>query len=249
MGKGFRPALFLFAAVMLSGSAVRAEEVFVAAAHSMKEVVDELSAGYEKSHPGVKIVRNYGASGALAKQVEAGAPAYIFLSASVDWVERLKKLRLVEADSVTVIASNALVFVGREGVKAAGMNDLPALSRIAIGSPKSVPAGEYASQAMASAKIAKKMAKKLVLARDVREALLYAERGEVDGAFVYRTDAKRSKSVKVLFEVPQELYDKVAYPVALTAAGAKKPAARAFFDLFRSAAPKPVLKRMGFTLP
>jgi molybdate transport system substrate-binding protein len=129
------------------------------------------------------------------------------------------------------------------------MKDLPSLSRIAIGSPKSVPAGEYASQAMAKSKLAQKLSKKLVMARDVREALLYAERGEVDGAFVYRTDAKRSKAVVELFEVPPELHDKIVYPVALTASGAKKPAARAFYDVFRSAAPKPLLKRFGFTLP
>jgi molybdate transport system substrate-binding protein len=240
------PVLLAFA---LLAPAARAEEIHVAAAHSMKEVVDELAAGYERSHPGVQVVRNYGASGALAKQVEGGAPVDLFLSAAPAWTERLRKLRLLEPGSVHNLASNALVFVGKEGTKAASMKDLPGLKRIAIGSPKSVPAGEYASQAMAKAKVAQKMAKKLVLAKDVREALLYAERGEVDGAFVYRTDAKRSREVVVLFEVPPELHDRIVCTVALTAAGAKKPAARAFFDLLRSAAPKPVLKRLGFTLP
>jgi molybdate transport system substrate-binding protein len=249
MGRMIRMAALLLAALALGAPEARCEEVYVAAAQSMKEVVDEMANGFERSHPGVKVVRNYGGSGALAMQIEGGAPADLFVSASAGWVDRLKKKRLVGAGDVHVLASNGLVFVGKEGVRATGMKDLPGLSRIAIGSPKSVPAGEYASQAIAKSKLAQKLAKKLVQARDVREALLYAERGEVDGAFVYRTDAKRSKEVVILFEVPAELHDPIVYPVALTVSGAKKPAARAFYDAFRSAAPKPFLKRFGFTPP
>lgn len=249
MGRMIRMAALLVAVLALGVPEARGEEVHVAAAQSMKELVDEMANGYERSHPGVKVVRNYGGSGTLAMQIEGGAPVDLFIPASAGWVDRLKKKRLVGAADVHVLASNTLVFVGKEGVPATGMNDLPGLSRIAIGSPKSVPAGEYASQAIAKSKLAQKLSKKLVSARDVREALLYAERGEVDGAFVYRTDAKRSKEVVVLFEVPAALHDPIVYPVALTASGAKRPAARAFFDAFRSAAPKPLLKRLGFTLP
>lgn len=242
-------ALLAVALSMASPPHARGEVVHVAAAQSMRELVEAMADGFERSHPGVKVVRNYGGTGALAMQIEGGAPADLFIPAGAGWVGRLKAKRLVGAGDVHVLASNTLVFVGKEGVRATGMKDLPGLSRIAIGSPKSVPAGEYASQAMTRSRIAPKMAMKLVMARDVREALLYAERGEVDGAFVYKTDAMRSKAVVVLFEVPAGLHDKILYPLALTASGGKKPAARALYDLFRSAAPVPLLQRFGFTLP
>ncbi|HEY5995524.1 MAG TPA: molybdate ABC transporter substrate-binding protein [Candidatus Deferrimicrobiaceae bacterium] len=244
-----RAAVLLCVALALAAPAARGEEVYVAAAHSMRELVDEMANGYERAHPGIRIVRNYGGSGALAMQIEGGAPADVFISASGEWVERLLGKKLVEAGNVHVLASNALVFVGRKGAAVSGMKDLPSLARIAIGSPRSVPAGEYASQAIAKSGLARKLAKKLVMARDVREALLYAERGEVDGAFVYRSDARRSKAVVVLFEVPPELHDRIIYPVALTASGARKPAARAFFDTLRSAASRPLLQRLGFAVP
>jgi molybdate transport system substrate-binding protein len=239
-------AILFFIAVVLLAPAARAEEIYLSVAHSMKEAVDELADSYGKAHPGVTFVRNYGASGALAKQIEAGAPADIFISANREWMERLKEQKAVDAGSIETLAYNVLVFAGKGGGKVAGMDDLPALSRIAIGSPRSVPAGEYAEQALKRSGVSAPLAKKLIMARDVREALLYAERGEVDGAFVYRTDVLRSKGVKVLFVVPQELYGRVVYPGALTVSGSKKAAAVAFLTYLRSGAGKTILEKKGF---
>ena len=121
------------------------------------------------------------------------------------------------------------------------------LNKIAIGSPKSVPAGEYAMQAFKKAGLEKQLESKLVMARDVRECLLYADRGEVDGAFVYKTDAEQmARNVKVLFVVPQEHYPRVTYPMGLTVAGCKKAEAAAFFKFLQSAEAKAVLTKHGF---
>jgi molybdate transport system substrate-binding protein len=126
------------------------------------------------------------------------------------------------------------------------MQDLAKLGKIAIGSPRSVPAGEYATEALRKAGLDRQLAKRLVMARDVRECLMYAERGEVDGAFVYRTDALQARQARILFTVPQELYPRVTYPMALTVAGARNRDAAAFFEYLRSDEAKAVLTRYGF---
>lgn len=231
--------LLLLAAPALAG------DINLSAAASLKDVINELSDNFAKIHPGVKFLKNYGASGMLAKQIESGAPSDIFIAANLEWMDYLKNKRLVDAASIGTFTRNTLVFAGAPG-KAASMQDLKKLERIAIGSPKSVPAGEYAMEAFKKAGIDKQLEKKLVMARDVRECLMYAERGEVDGAFVYRTDALQAKKAKILFIVPQELYPRVMYPMALTAAGKKNSDAAAFLAYLHGEEARSVLTRYGF---
>ena len=233
--------LFLLAASVLAG------EINLSVAASLKEVTNELSDNFARSHSGAKFLKNYGASGALAKQIESGAPSDIFITANLEWMEYAKTRKLVDSASIGTFTYNTLVFAGAPG-KASSMQDLIKLERIAIGSPKSVPAGEYATEAFKKAGIDKQLAKKLVMAKDVRECLMYAERGEVDGAFVYKTDALLAKQAKILFAVPQELYPQVTYPMALTVAGAKNSDAAAFFAYLHSDEAKKVLTKYGFAV-
>lgn len=218
-------------------------DLFIAA--SLKEVINELSASFAKKHPEVKFVKNYGASGALVKQIENGAPSDVFISANLEWMDYLKNKKLADTSSIGTFTYNTLVFAGTPG-KASSMQDLVKLERIAIGSPKSVPAGEYATEAFKKAGLDKQLEKKLVMAKDVRECLMYAERGEVDGAFVYKTDALQAKQAKILFTVPQELYPRVTYPMSLTVAGAKNRDAVAFFAYLHGDEAKAVLAKYGF---
>lgn len=222
-----------------------AGEINLSAAASLKEVVNELSDSFAKAHPDVKFVKNYGASGALAKQIENGAPADVFISANLEWMDYLKNKKLADVLSIGTFTYNTLVFAGTPG-KASSMQDLIKLERIAIGSPKSVPAGEYATEAFKKAGLDKQLEKKLVMARDVRECLMYAERGEVDGAFVYKTDALQARQAKILFTVPRELYPRVTYPMALTIVGAKNRDATAFFTYLHGDEAKMVLTKYGF---
>jgi molybdate transport system substrate-binding protein len=224
---------------------VLAGDINLSIAASLKEVINELSDSFAKKHPGVKFVKNYGASGTLAKQVENGAPSDVLISANLEWMDYLKNRKLVDTTSIGTFAYNTLVFAGMPG-KASSMQDLIKLERIAIGSPRSVPAGEYAMEAFTKAGLDKQLEKKLVMARDVRECLMYAERGEVDGAFVYKTDALLAKQAKILFTVPQELYRRVTYPMAQTVAGRKNTDAAAFFAYLHSDEAKPVLTEYGF---
>lgn len=222
-----------------------AGDINLSAAASLKEVLNELSDSYGKTHPGVKFVKNYGASGQLAKQIENGAPADIFIAANLEWLEYLKNKKLVDAASSGIFTYNTLVFAGTPG-KASVMQDLTKLEKIAIGSPKSVPAGEYATEAFKKAGLDKQLEKKLVMAKDVRECLMYAERGEVDGAFVYKTDALLAKKAKILFTVPQELYSRITYPLALTVTGEKNKDATEFFAYLHGEEAKAVLTKYGF---
>ena len=240
----FTMLTILFCQVLLA-TPVFAGDVNLFIAASLKEVINELSDNFAKKNPGVKFVKNYGASGALVKQIENGAPADVFISANVEWMDYLKNKKLADVPGIGTFTYNTLVFAGTPG-KASSMQDITKLERIAIGSPKSVPAGEYATEALKKAGIDKQLEKKLVMAKDVRECLMYAERGEVDGAFVYRTDALQAKQAKILFTVPQELYPRVTYPMSLTVAGAKNKDAAAFFGYLHSDDAKSVLTKYGF---
>ncbi len=222
-----------------------AGEIHISAALSLKEVMDDLTGRFAGRHPGTDFLKNYGASGTLARQIESGAPSDIFISANPEWMDYLKNKSLVDPVSVGTFAYNTLVFVGAPG-KASALRDLLKLDRIALGSPGSVPAGAYAMEALRRAGIDKQLEGKLVLAKDVRECLVYAERGEVDGAFVYRTDALQARQARILFAVPQELYPRVAYSMSLTVSGAKNRDAAAFFSFLGSDEARTVLARHGF---
>ena len=231
--------------LLLPATPALAGDINLSVAASLKEVIDELSASFTKKHSGVKFVKNYGGSGALAKQIESGAPSDIFISANTEWMDYLKNKKLVDVTSIGTFTYNTLVFAGAPG-KASSMQDMIKLERIAIGSPRSVPAGEYAMKAFRKAGIDKQLEKKLVLAKDVRECLMYAERGEVDGAFVYKTDAILAKQAKILFTVPQELYPRVTYPMSLTIAGTKNQEVAEFFAFLHGNEAKAVLTKHGF---
>jgi molybdate transport system substrate-binding protein len=242
------PVLFALTAglILLAATPLCAATISVFAAASLKEVVNELSDSYAKKNPAVKFIKNYGASGQLAKQVEQGAPADIFISANTEWMGYLRARRVVDEKSIDTFAYNVLVFAGRPELKLGGIRDVVKLTRIAIGSPKSVPAGEYAMEAFRKVGIDKQLEKKLVMAKDVRECLMYVERGEVDGAFVYKTDALLAKQAKILFTVPQELYPRITYPMSLTIAGLKNQDAAAFFAFLHGDEAKAVLTKHGF---
>jgi len=136
-----------------------ATEISLSVAASLRESVTELSDLFQKRTPGVTFKKNFGASGALARQIEAGAPADLFFAANNEWVDYLIKKKLADEKSAGVFAYNQLVVAGKPGLKISSMQDLLKLNRIAIGSPKSVPAGEYAMTAFQKSGIDKQLEK------------------------------------------------------------------------------------------
>lgn len=228
----------------------RAAELHVSAAASMTEPLKEMVKIFAGQQPDITVILNFGSSGAMAKQIDQGAPCDLFISANPKWMTFLAEQHSIDKKSERVLATNALVFVGRPNPAIKQLTDLPALARIGIGSPTSVPAGQYGAQALAAAGIYDQLSRdgKLVMAKDVRQALLYADRGETDGSFVYRTDAALAANAVILFTVPETLHDPIVYPVALTAAGAVRAEARSFYDFLISPAAGDVLARFGFTV-
>ena len=228
----------------------QAGEINLSAAASLKDALNEIITAFGTMHPDSEVLTNYGASGALAKQVGQGAPADIFISANQKWLDFLVKEGKADAATAGVLAGNTLVVAGKKEVAVKGMDDLKGLARIAIGSPASVPAGQYAEQAMRKAGLYEELeqAKKLVMAKDVRQALLYADRGEADVAFVYRTDALLAQQAVILFEVPADLYEPVTYPMAMTTAGAAKAESTDFYAFLADPQAQEILKKFGFTV-
>jgi len=225
-----------------------AGEVRIFAAASLNNAMKEISSQYKQTHPGIAFVENYAGSGTLARQVDAGAPADLFVSANPRWVEYLRERGRLAPETIGVLTRNALVFVSRKETAVASLAETAPLQRIAIGSPDSVPAGDYARQALEGAGLYEDLAAAgaLVFAKDVRQALMYADCGEVDGAFVYRTDALLALHATVRFVVPEGLYPRVTYPMALTAIGAKNPEAQAFFAYLNGDEAMSVLEKHGF---
>lgn len=240
--------LILLQALVFSTLPGQAAEVHLSVAASMSDAFKELDAAFAAGHAGVTMLPNFGSSGALAKQVAQGAAADLFVSANAEWMSYLEKEGKIAPPTVRDLAKNTLVLVGPPKVSVNSLKDLEVMERIAIGSPKSVPAGQYAEQAMRAAGVYDQLAadKKLVMAQDVRQALLYADRGEVDGAFVYRTDALLARQAAILYEVPANLHDPISYPVGLTIAGEKNSAAKAFYDFLASPAAAKILEKYGF---
>jgi len=243
--------IFVIFMLLVFSTYAQAGQVRVSVAKSMSNLCNNLIVKFQAQHPDVKIVPNFGSSGALAKQIEQGAPADIYVSANPKWMTHLIEKGKIKADTKKIFAHNALVFVGKSSTDAQSMGDLQRLKRIALGSPGSVPAGQYAKQAMDKEGIYDDMLKngQLVMAKDVRHALIYADRGETDGAFVYKTDAMLAISAKILFEVPLGFYSRVTYPVAMTKENDGNADVRLFYDYIVSEAAHPEMIRLGFTLP
>ena len=234
----------------LSAVPAAAAEIHVSAAASMKDVLMEITAVYQKTVPGSAILTNFGSSGALAKQAVQGAPTDLFISANPKWVDFLASEGKGVAGTRRDLANNKLVFIGKKGEAVGSLEDLQNLRRIALGSPASVPAGQYAEQAMRAAGVYEDLAreKKLVMAQDVRQALLYADRGEVDGAFVYKTDALLAEHAVILLVVPDKLYDRITYPAILTVTGAAREEVKAFYTYLGGDEARTILQKYGFEI-
>jgi molybdate transport system substrate-binding protein len=242
------------ALVLLAATGALAQEVVLSVAVSLKDVTEELGRGFMAAHPGVTLRYNFGASGDLQKQIEAGAPVDVFLSAAARQMDELEKRSLIVAATRRAFARNVLVVVKPTDsrVDITGAADLleSRVGRIAVGNPKSVPAGQYAEESLRALGLWERVQPKLVFAENVRQVLDYVARGEVDAGFVYTTDAAaRAQGVKEAFRPPDDSYRPVVYPGAVVAASKQPALARAFLDLLSGPEGRTALARFGFQPP
>lgn len=226
-----------------------AANVTVFAAASLTDSLRELAGSYEK-RTGDKVVLNLAASSTLARQIEEGAPAEIFLSADEAKMDRLEQQGLIVNGTRRRRLSNSLVAVIADegGVAVRSAADLlkPEVKRVALGEPRTVPAGIYAREYLEKLGLWKAVQPKVVATENVRAALAAVEAGDADVSLVYRTDALLSKRVKVAFEVPVTEGPAISYPMALVK-GAGKPAER-FLEYLGSEAAARVFEKYGFRI-
>jgi molybdate transport system substrate-binding protein len=233
-----------------SGHSGATSEVTVSAAASLKDAFREISERHE-ARTGTKVIFNFGASGALQKQIESGAPVDLFASAGRPQMDALAKLGLIIPETQRDFARNTLVLVApadRTPV-ITSFADLgsPEVRRLAVGNPKTVPAGQYAEQSLTRLGLWQQLQPRLVLAEDVRQVLDYVARGEVDAGIVYASDVRApGNRVRTMASAPEDSHDPILYPLAIVRASSHQEAAQAFIDTVMSDDGRRILEKHGF---
>jgi molybdate transport system substrate-binding protein len=231
-----------------------AEEMTFSVAISMKDVVEELGRSFKQARPTVTLRYNFGSSGELQKQIEVGAPVDLFISAAQRQMDELEQKSLIRAETRRVFARNVLTVIEPADsrldlAKPADLLD-PRVTRIVVGNPKTVPVGQYAEESLRALGLWDRVRPKLVLAENVRQALEYVARGEVESGVVYTTDAAaRETRVREAFRPPEDTYRPILYPVAVVRDSRHPVLAQAFIDLLVGPEGQKVLARLGFQLP
>ena len=216
---------------------------------SLKDAFSEIGQLNEQRN-NVKVHFNFGASGALQKQIETGAPVDVFASAGAKQMDELATKQLIIASSRTDFVRNVLVLVEPTNSSAiASFADLtkPEVKKIAVGNPKTVPAGQYTEQTLNKLKLLPDIQSKLIYAEDVRQVLDYVVRGEVDAGVVYSSDVlSAGTKVKEVGRAPEDSHDPIFYPIAIVKDSKRKDAAQKFIDLVLSAEGQSILAKHGF---
>ena len=238
-------------ALVVQAEAAEEKTITVFAAASMKNALDEVDSLFTKQS-GIKIVASYAASSSLMKQIEQGAPADVFLSADVDWMDYGAKNNLIKNDTRENLLGNRLVLIAPKDSKIGNVTiapgfDLAALAgsgRIATGDVRAVPAGLYAKAALEKLGIWSSVESKIAMAENVRAALVLVARGEAPLGIVYETDAKVDPSVKIIGVFPEDSHPPIIYPVAMTKDA--KPDAAQYLAFLTTPEAKAVFERYGF---
>ena len=233
----------------------QAETVKVYAAASLTNVISDIAVVYKKQHPQTDIVPVFGASSALAKQIEAGAKSDLFFSADVDWMSYLIKKQMITENKSKALLSNQLVLISPKKLNIAfkaqpNFNFAQSFKgHVCTGQMESVPAGKYAKQSLIKLNWLDSLKGRIVGTDDVRSALAFVERGECDVGIVYKTDALISKKVKVIGTFPENSHHPILYPLALTKQGEKNGDAVQFEKFVKSSPQaKIIFQKYGFSI-
>jgi len=242
-----------FAALPLALPAAAADKVTVFAAASMKNALDAANAEWQKE-TGNETAVSYAASSALAKQIEAAAPADLFISADLAWMDYVAEKKLIKEDTRSNLLGNRIVLVApkdkaetvdiKEGFDLAG---LVGDGKLAMGAVDSVPAGKYGKAALEKLGVWPSVEGKVAGAESVRAALALVSRGEAPYGIVYQTDAAADPGVAIVGTFPEDSHPPIIYPVAILA-DSQSPAASAYLDFLKSDKAAPFFTEQGFTV-
>lgn len=251
------PLLFVAMSIgSLSAKARAADSVTltVSGAASLKDALTEITSKFEQAHTNIKIALNFGASGTLEMQIERGAPVDVFVAAATDQMDALASRKLLLDDTRSNLLQNELVLIAPRSSApgVAAFRDLaqPQVRVVALGDPRSVPAGKYAQQTLTALGIYDAVKRKATFATDVRQVLADVETGSADAGLVYATDASISPRVRVIAAAPRGTHDPIVYPVAVLRTVQGNPelaaAAHAYLEFLKSADARAIFARYGF---
>ena len=234
-------------------AAAQNRDILVFAAASLKNALDEAAAQWQRES-GKKVVISYAASNTLIKQIEQGAPADMFISADLDWMDYGQQKGLIKPDTRSNLLGNRLVLIApKDSNISANIQpgyDLAALhtgGRLAMGNVDAVPAGKYGKASLEKLGAWDGVKDKIAQVESVRAALLLVARGEAPLGIVYQTDAAADPTVKIVGTFPENTHPPIIYPIALTK-DSTNPDALAFLNFTRSPAARPIFERQGFTV-
>lgn len=226
-------------------------ELFISAAASLTDVLQELKSSFEQEHSQIKLTYNFGSSGKLATQIAQGAPVDVFLSASPQDMDALEQQNLIVVSSRVNFAMNQLVLITNRdsplSYDSFEQINPEHLQHFAIGEPQVVPVGRYTKELLENLQLWDKLQGKLVMGSDVRQVLTYVDSGNADAGVVYASDARTAKNIKVLATADPKWHQPIVYPAAVLASSEKQTAAQAFLSYLTSETGKEVLRKHGFS--
>ncbi len=247
----FRMSIF-FALLFSFSHGEKPVELLISAAASLKNPLTEINPFFEKAYPGRILIFNFGSSGSLAQQIQNGAGADVFISANPHQVNGLVKRGLVKSNEVKVFLKNQLVLIVT--ARMTTVKDFPDLQKkeilkIALGEPRTVPAGQYAVEALRALNLESALKEKWVFAKDVTQVLFYVASGNADAGIVYLSDALVSDKVKIVIRLDPKLHSPITYVAASIATGQSPRDAQAFITfLMKDEKARGVFSRLGFLI-
>ncbi|GLC87007.1 molybdate ABC transporter substrate-binding protein [Lysinibacillus piscis] len=250
-------ALFILAILIVGCSSpssdspvkeTKSVELTISAAASLQESLEALKASYEKEHATIKITYNFGGSGALQQQIIQGAPVDLFFSAAENKFNELVDKGLIDEKQGTKLLANELVLVVPAGNEQniQSFKDLKQAQHIALGTPETVPAGQYGVESLKNMGLWNDLEAKVVYTKDVRQVLTYTETGNVEAGLVYKTDALISDKVTVIATAPADTHAPIIYPVGILKDSKHTAEAEAFYQYLQSEEALKTFEKYGF---
>lgn len=226
-------------------------ELTISAAASLKDAMDDIQAAYEKEHSNIKLKFNFGSSGSLQQQISQGAPVDLFFSAAEDKFDALvEEGKIGKKDGLDLLGNELVLIVPKqEKTSMKSFEDIgeAKAGKISIGTPESVPAGEYAKETLEKMNLWKTIESNIVYAKDVRQVLSYVETGNVSAGIVYKTDALISDKVKIAATADAKMHAPIIYPVGVIKDSKHYKEAKNFYNYLQSDEALKVFKDYGFT--
>ncbi len=247
--------VLLIAAAQLTSTTLQTQQIaqpptstiLVAAAASLQKALQEITPLYTRANPSQTINYNFAASGVLARQIERGAPVDVFIAAADKQMNDLQKQGLLASGAIDLLTNQLVLIVPKQSTSLTSFRQLvqPEVMRISIGEPRTVPAGQYATEVLKNLGLLERVKSKFILGNNVKSVLTTVETGDVEAGIVYITDAKSSDKVKVVAIADRKLHSPIRYPIAVLKSS-KSIAARQYVEFLQGKSAKAVFKKYGF---